>query len=114
MWQEVFMPISILGSFGASLYFFTKVLTDYMLRKRMVDKGYVGEEAQSIFKNYNSESKYASLKWGLLFLSGGIAFILMHVIDVRPDTPLPYGIFTVSLSLGFLIYYFLVKRELPK
>jgi hypothetical protein len=114
MWTDVFMPISIIGSFGASLYFFTKVLTDYILKKKMIEKGYVSDDTQAVFRSYNNENKYASLKWGLLFLSGGLAFIIMHAMDVRPDTPLPYGIFTVALSLGFLIYYFMVKREIPK
>jgi hypothetical protein len=111
MWTDVFMPISIIGSFGTSLYFFTKVLTDYILKKKMIDKGFVSEETQAIFKGYNNENRYASLKWGMLFLTGGLAFIIMHVLDVRPDTPLPYGIFTVALSIGFLTYYFLVKKE---
>jgi hypothetical protein len=114
MWTDVFMPISIIGSFGASLYFFTKVLTDYILRKKMIEKGYVSDDTQSIFKSYNSENKFGALKWGLLFLSGGLAFILMHALKVDPQTPLPYGIFTVAVSLGFLVYYFMVKREIPK
>jgi hypothetical protein len=109
---EVLMPISILGSFGTSLYFFTKVLTDYILKKKMIEKGFVSEDTQAIFKTYKEQNKYASLKWGLLFFTGGAALILMHVLDVRPDSPLPYGIFTVALSLGFLVYYFLVKKEI--
>jgi hypothetical protein len=110
---EVLMPISIIGSFGTAVYFFTKTITDYVLRKKMIDKGFVGEDAQSIFRTYSSEeNKYSSLKWGLLFLTGGISLIIMEVLNVRPDSTLPYGIFTVSLSIGFLIYYFLVKKEL--
>ncbi|MBT1705471.1 hypothetical protein [Chryseosolibacter indicus] len=111
---EVLMPFSIIGTFGTTVYFFTKVITDYMLRKKMIDKGYVGEEAQSIFKTYASSSpnRYASLKWGLLFFTGGISLIIIDLIEVRPDSPLPYGVFTVSVSLGFLIYYFLVRKEL--
>jgi hypothetical protein len=109
---EVLMPISILGSFGTSLYFFTKVLTDYILKKKMIEKGFVSEDTQAIFKTYKEQNKFSSLKWGLLFFTGGISLILMHVLDVRPDSPLPYGIFTVALSLGFLVYYFLVKKEI--
>jgi hypothetical protein len=109
---EVLMPISILGSFGAALYFFTKVLTDYILKKKMIEKGYVSEDTQAIFKSYKQGNKYGSLKWGLLFFTGGLSLIIMEVLNVRPDSPLPYGIFTVSLSVGFLVYYFIVKKDL--
>lgn len=109
------MPISIIGSFGLSLYYFTKVLTDYMLKKRMIDKGFVTDDTQAVFKSYkDADGKYPSLKWGLLFLTGGIALILMDALNVAPDSPTPYGIFAVSLSLGFLAYYFIIKRELLK
>jgi hypothetical protein len=105
------MPISILGSFGASLYFFTKVLTDYILKKKMIEKGYVNEDTQGIFKNYSTDNRFSSLKWGLLALFGGVALILMEFLDVRSDSPLPYGIVAVALSIGFLVYYVIAKKE---
>lgn len=109
--QDVLMPISILGSFGASIYFFTKVLTDYILKKKMIEKGYVTEETQALFKTYKADNRYGALKWGLLFLSGGISLIIIDLVKVEPNSPMPYGIFTVGLSLGFLIYYFLMTRK---
>jgi hypothetical protein len=110
---EVLMPVSILGSFGTALYFFTKALTDYMLKKKMIEKGYVNEETQGIFRNETAtESKYGSLKWGLLALCGGVALIVMDRMDVRADSTLPYGILAVALSVGFLSYFFIVKREI--
>lgn len=109
---EVLMPISIVGSFGTALYFFAKVITDYILKKKMIEKGFVNEDTQAIFKTYSSENKYSSLKWGLLAMCGGIALILMEYLDVEPDSTLPYGILAVALSAGFLIYYLLVKKEL--
>lgn len=45
------MPISIMGSFGTALYFFTKAITDYSLKKKMIEKGYVNEDTQAIFKH---------------------------------------------------------------
>ncbi len=109
---EVLMPVAILGSLGASLYFFTKVMTDYILKKKMIEKGYVNEESQSIFKEYRKEeNRNASLKWGLIILSAGIGLIVIDSLDVRPETTLPYGIFAVAVSLGYLVYYFMMKRE---
>jgi hypothetical protein len=109
---DILMPIAILGSFGATLYFFTKVLTDYFLKKKMVEKGFVNDETQSIFKKHASENKFAALKWGILILSAGIALILIHTMNVDPETPLPYGIFSICIATGFLIYYVIVKREI--
>jgi hypothetical protein len=110
---EVLMPVSILGSFGTAVYFFTKAITDYILKKKMIEKGYVNDDTQAIFRNgQESTGKYGSLKWGLLAFFGGLALIIMEFLNVRSNSPLPYGIFAVSLSVGFLIYYFLVKRDI--
>ncbi len=109
---EVLMPIAILGSLGTSIYFFTKVMTDYILKKKMIDKGYVNEDTQAIFKQQSLvDNKHASLKWGLIAFFAGLSLIIMEYVPVSPDSPLPYGLFAVFVSLGFLIYYFLVKRE---
>ena len=104
-----------MGSFGAALYFFTKVLTDYVLKKKMIEKGFVNEDTQAILKSHQAaDGRYGSLKWGLLTLSAGIALILMDYLEVRSDSPLPYGLLAVALSIGFLVYYFIVKNELKK
>ena len=110
--RDVLMPITIMGTFGSALYFFTKVMTDYILKKKMIDKGLVNEDSQSIFKTHTSENKYAALKWGLIVFFAGLALILIEYIPSGPVSPLPYGIFAVCVSLGFLIYYYIVKREL--
>jgi hypothetical protein len=112
--REVLMPLAILGSFGGALVFFTRTLTEYILKKRMIDKGYVNEETQSIFKQHANDNKYAALKWGLIIFFGGFSLILMEFIDYDTRSPFPYGLFAVSVSLGFLIYYFIVKKDSTK
>ena len=110
--REVLMPISILGSLGAAVYFFASVITNYILKKKMIEKGFVNDDTQAIFKQQAiGDNKYSNLKWGMIIFFAGIALILMEYIPVRPDSPLPYGLFAVSVSLGFLIYYFMVQKE---
>jgi len=110
----VLMPMTIIGSFGASLYFFTRTLTDYILKKKMIEKGFVNEDTQAIFKQHTAENKYTSLKWGLIIFFAGISLVLLEYIPYDSQSPLPYGLFTVSVSLGFLIYYFLIRKDLNK
>jgi hypothetical protein len=51
------------------------------------------------------------LKWGLIILFGGLALILLEYIPTSPESPLPYGLLAFSISLGFLIYYYLVNKD---
>ncbi len=112
--RDILMPLTIIGSFGTAIYFFTKVMTDYVLKKRMIEKGFVNDETQAIFKEHSADNRYSSLKWGLIIFFAGFALVMMEFIPTGPDSPLPYGLFALSVSLGFLIYYFIVKKELHK
>lgn len=109
--NEVLMPIAIIGSFGASIFFFTKVMTDYILKKKMIDKGFVNDDTQAIFKQHTADGKFSSLKWGLIIFFAGLSLVLMEFIPTTPDSPLPYGLFAVSVSLGFLIYYSILRKN---
>ncbi|MBT1689363.1 DUF6249 domain-containing protein [Dawidia soli] len=112
---KILMPVSIMGTFGAALVAFTRTLTDYILKKRMIDKGYVNEDTQAIFKQHTvphvAESRYPSLKWGLIIFFAGLSLILMEYIPHDVESPLPYGLFALSVSLGFLIYFFIVRKD---
>jgi hypothetical protein len=112
--RDVLMPVTILGTLGAAIVLFTRTVSDYILKKKMIDKGYVNEDTQAIFKRSTEENRYTSLKWGLIILFGGLSLIIMEYIDYENTSPLPYGLFAVFVSLGFLIYYFMVKKELNK
>jgi hypothetical protein len=110
--REVLMPLAIFGGLGTAVYFFVRVMTDYILKKKMIEKGFVNDETQAIFKQHTADNKYPSLKWGLIIFFAGLSLIIMEFIPARPESPLPYGLFAVSVSLGFLIYYFLMKKDL--
>ena len=110
--KQVLMPIAIIGTFGYSIWAFTKVMTDYILKKKMIDKGFVNDTTQGIFKEQNPlDNRYSSLKWGLIVFSAGLSLILISVIDIHPSEPLPYGIFAVFVSAGFLAYYFIMQKN---
>jgi hypothetical protein len=112
--RSVLLPLVILGTIGTSIVVFTRTISDYILKKKMIDKGYVNEDTQAIFKKNTDENKYSSLKWGLIIFFAGLSLILMEYIQYDTRSPLPYGLFAVFVSLGFLIYYFLIKKELNK
>lgn len=114
--KDILMGVVIFGGLGGSIILIIRTWTDYILKKNMINKGYVNDDTQAIFKKrvIESENKYSSLKWGLIFFFAGASLIVMEYLPFDKESPLPYGLFTVAVSLGFLVYYFLVKKELHK
>ena len=63
-------------------------------------------------------NKYPSLKWGLVALMSGLGLILVEILrwenpdlmDYR-ESVLPFGILLVFVSLGFLIYFFIMNAK---
>jgi hypothetical protein len=112
--RQVLEPLVILGTIGATVVLFTRTISDYVLKKKMIEKGYVDENTQAIFKRDTRENQFSSLKWGLILLFAGLSLVIMEYLEYERQSPLPYGLFAVFVSLGFLVYYFMVKRELTR
>ncbi|MEP1095534.1 MAG: DUF6249 domain-containing protein [Cyclobacteriaceae bacterium] len=100
--------IAIISVFGSTILF-VSTLTNYALKKRLIEKDMVTEETANMFKSMTS--KQNSLKWGLIVLFAGIGLIIIDFMRLDGDDAMPYGIEAVCVALGFLVYYFIVKNE---
>lgn len=102
------------------IYYILNLLADYLLKRRLIK----AEQYERVGildkpKTDNGETnKYPSLKWGLVALMSGLGLILIEVLrQVNPDlvnyrdAVLPIGILLVFISLGFLIYFFIVNAK---
>ena len=106
--KEIIPIVAIISVFG-SIILFVNTLTNYSLKKKLIDKDLLNADVASIFKS--ATSKHNALKWGLIILFGGIGLIIIESLPYDRESPLPYGVEAVCISIGFLIYYFLVRNE---
>jgi hypothetical protein len=110
--RDVLMPLAILGTFGGVVIFFARTITDYILKKRLIDKGLVNEEGLRLFKkDLSVANKLSSLKWGLIILFGGLSLVLLEFLPYDSSSTLPYGMVAFFVAVGFLIYYYVVRKE---
>lgn len=110
--QNVLTPLVILGTISAGIVLFTRALTSYYLRKKMVEKGYVDKESVAILARKNEEAgPYANLKWALIIFFAGLALVVLEYIPYDRESPLPYGLFALSVSLGMLIHFFITRNN---
>jgi len=91
-----------------------KGITSYRLRRRMIEAGLINEEAMELLNDGAKENYYTSLKWGLILFFSGIGLIVINSMDFYYDSTAAYGIVITAASLGFLVYFVFMKREIGK
>jgi len=103
-----------------AIYHIFNLLADYLLKRKLIKAGQY--EKVSILEPTKPTSeevnKYPSLKWGLVSLMTGLGFIVIEVLrQINPEmidyrnAVLPIGILLVFVSLGFLIYFFIMNGK---
>ena len=107
----------------AGLYYIFGLIADYLLKRRLIkSEQYERVGILDTPKPVNDEvNRYPSLKWGLVALMAGIGLIIIEIMkwnnkqlfDYR-ESVLPFGILLVSVSLGFLIYFFIMNGKRSK
>ena len=101
-------------------YHIIRLISDYLLKRKLIKAGQY--EKAGILEPLKSDSeevnKYPSLKWGLVALMTGVGFIVIEVLrQINPElidyrnAVLPIGILLVFVSLGFLIYFFIMNGK---
>lgn len=103
-----------------SMYHIIKLFSTHFLKRKLIkleqyDRVGILEEPRV---GNDEANRYPSLKWGLVALMTGIGFIVIEVLGLfnrdmihGRDAVLPLGILMVSISLGFLIYFFIVNSK---
>lgn len=107
--DEIIPIVAIISVFGSVILFVTTI-TNYSLKKKLIDKDMVNTDAANLFSK--KDSRQSALKWGLIILFAGIGLIIIDAMNLDGDEAMPYGIEAVSISIGFLIYYALIKKEM--
>lgn len=103
--------VAIISTFG-SVILFVSLLTNYSLKRKLIDKDMVNSESAKLFNR--QEGKQSSLKWGLIILFGGLGLILIDAMGLDGDDAMPYGIEAVCIAIGFLVYYFMIRKEMDQ
>ena len=112
--------IFIVGIVFFGIYQALSLISSHLLKRKLIK----AEQYERVGiledpKPSNDEvNKYPSLKWGLVALMTGLGFILIEVLGLLDkdwiqgrDTVMPFGILLVSISSGFLIYFFIVNGK---
>lgn len=87
-------------------------ILNFILKMRLINSGQTDPDVLKILSS-SFNQKIASLKWGIILLSGGIGLVLIYFIPSanQYESPLPYGIEMIFIAIGFLAYYFISNKR---
>ena len=105
------------------IYQIVLLLTNYFLKRSIIKTGHFdraeilsqGLSVTAEAETNTEPNKYPSLKWGLVVFMAGVGLMLINLLGLdRPvmneyNPVLPIGIELMSISAGFLIYFFIAN-----
>ena len=101
--------VEMLVVFGA-IVAVIKLITDAHTRNKIIQKGLVDEKVKYLFEGYKPRARHSDLKWGLVLMGIGFAFVLRQFLeDFLTDTSI-FGLAFLFAGFGFLIYYAVAGR----
>lgn len=103
--------------FFAMVGFIVKIISDNSLRKRMIERGMSGEEV----KTYLSTTKIdfttnpiASVKWGLISISVGIAIFAGMIVSPDDREYVTAGLLFLLSGISLVAFYIFANKQSKK
>lgn len=112
--EIVLIQVVVFSFTGFTTLGVIKLITNYRLKKRMIDAGLVDEQSMEFLKDGSKEDHNSSLKWGLILFFIGIPLMLIESLDWYYDTAAAGGVIMTGASLGFIVYFIFMRREMKR
>ena len=103
------LPVFIVGIIFVSILLFVKILSDNHIRNKLIEKGMVDEKVKYLYRNRFDSNIPSSLKWGIVLICIGLAFLVGHLIAEAKEEVTIASMFLFAGG-GLIAYYFIVKR----
>ena len=85
-----------------------KSISEYKLLSKLAEKSQTTFDPGE-FNFLKRNSSLNNLKWGIIIILGGLGLVLIHYLNLSSDSPLPYGIESIFIAIGFIAYFLIEK-----
>ncbi len=108
--QEAIQMSVVFGS----IVLIVKFLTEYALRKKLIEKGLVDEKVKYLFADAGVTHLLSNIRWGLIMVAIGVALFWKQVSPYYIEDTTVFGLMFLLAGIGFLVYYFIAKSHIEK
>lgn len=105
---EILIPIASFITIAVCI----KIISDHKIRRRLIEKGLVEEKIKYLYPN--SFQPLASVKWGLVLIGIGAAFLIGRVFSREISEEITIGLMFLFAGIGFIVYYVMAKKQVEE
>ena len=95
----------------AAIVFMVRAITDGIIRFRALSSTSDASEVLNALKGQSAPFHMSALKWGLGLGCLGAGFLVIQVLNLQPDQPGTWGVIAISIAVGLLAFYGIVKKQ---
>ncbi len=110
---ENLAPVLILGVIGYFIVELVKVVSENRLRHKLIDKGLVDDQARLLLESRPLAQFDMSLKWGIVLIGVGLAFLfafgIQRWVPAAIHGEITAGAVFFMAGLGMIVYYFIAR-----
>jgi hypothetical protein len=113
--SENFAPVLVLAVIGYFILELVKVVSENRLRQKLIEKGMVDEKVKLLFQPQMLSNSASALKWGLVLIAVGLAFLFTYGIyswvpsELREE--MTAGAVFFMAGLGMIVYYAIARGQ---
>lgn len=94
-----------------TMYFIIKACLDYGTRKKLIEKGLVGEDIKYLYGNHIERFLPSSLKWGIVLILIGVAAVVLKLLPGYISAEVAFGVMLIAAGVGMLLFYGIASKK---
>lgn len=112
--EEVLVPIVVVPTVFFAFYMIIRTISDNNLRRKLIDKGMLDENARLLFEKRYADFVPNSLKWGMVLIAFGSAILIGQLVPYSFQAEATVSGMFILGGLALVIYYFIASNAQKK
>ena len=108
--DSLLVPIAFFVFLAVTIIGLARIISEGRTRRRLIDAGGSAEVARALAANQDEHGLYSALKWGIVTVGVGLAFVIVQFLPYGAQDPIMFGVVLLFLGGALLTYYVTARR----
>jgi len=104
------VPVAFFITVVVTILGLARIISEGRLRRRLIEAGGSADVARSLAAGQDEYGLFSALKWGIVAVGVGLAFVIVQFLPYDRNDPIMFGVVLLFLGASLLAYYVTARR----